>query len=224
MCENVCMDWRGKIDSLRRAKKWTQEELAERVGVSVSTINSWIKGTRTPEMGNLRKIASVFGMSLDEFLRERLEENEKIDSLYSPPKTKSVPLLSWTQAARRSEFEDSGDSLAAEYSLAGNDEERVLVTASVGRGAFALRVKGDSMEPEFSDGCTIVVDPEKMAVNGSYVVVHVDDDEEATFKELIVDGSRKYLKPVNNRYPLLEMKGKKLAICGVVVQQIKNYY
>ena len=197
------MEWRRKIDSLRRTKKWTQEDLAARVGVSVSTINSWIKGTRTPEMENLRKIASVFGMSLDEFLREKPERDAKAESLYPSPKTKSVQLLSWGQAARRSESADSGDSLAAEYSLAGDRDGGVLTTVNVGKNAFALQVKGDSMEPEFSDGCTIIVDPGKKAVHGSYVVVHVEDDEEATFKELIVDGSRKYLKPVNNRYPLM---------------------
>lgn len=217
------MEWRRKIDSLRRTKKWTQEDLAARVGVSVSTINSWIKGTRTPEMENLRKIASVFGMSLDEFLREKPERDAKAESLYPSPKTKSVQLLSWGQAARRSESADSGDSLAAEYSLAGDRDGGVLTTVNVGKNAFALQVKGDSMEPEFSDGCTIIVDPGKKAVHGSYVVVHVEDDEEATFKELIVDGSRKYLKPVNNRYPLMEVKEKKVVVCGVVVQQIKTY-
>ncbi len=223
MCENWRMEWRRKIDSLRRTKKWTQEDLAARVGVSVSTINSWIKGTRTPEMENLRKIASVFGMSLDEFLREKPERDAKAESLYPSPKTKSVQLLSWGQAARRSESADSGDSLAAEYSLAGDRDGGVLTTVNVGKNAFALQVKGDSMEPEFSDGCTIIVDPGKKAVHGSYVVVHVEDDEEATFKELIVDGSRKYLKPVNNRYPLMEVKEKKVVVCGVVVQQIKTY-
>lgn len=165
----------------------------------------------------------MFEMSLDEFLREKPEQEAKRESLYPSQKTKSVPLLSWAQAARRANFADSGDSLAAEYSLSGKREEGVLATVNVGKYAFALQVKGDSMEPEFSDGCTIVVDPEKKAVHRAYVVVHVEGDEEATFKELIVDGARKYLKPVNNRYPLLEVKGKKVAICGVVVQQIKTY-
>ncbi len=217
------MNWRRKLESLRRAKKWTQEELAERVGVSVSTINSWIKGTRTPEMGNLQKIASVFGMSLDEFLKEEPTRNFDADFQSSPQKLILVPLISWTRAVFWPKYADSGESLATDSFSGKGGEERILTNIGVGKDAFAVQVKGDSMEPEFPEGCTLIVDPGKKAIHGSYVVVYVEDDEEATFKQLILDGSRKYLKPVNNRYPILEVTGKKVRICGVVVQQIKIY-
>lgn len=223
MCENTRMNWRRKLESLRRGKKWTQEELAERVGVSVSTINSWIKGTRTPEMGNLQKIASVFGMSLDEFLKENLERNSNVEALSSSTKLMYVPLISWTRATFWPKYVGSGESLAADPFRAEGGEERIITNISVGKEAFALQVKGDLMEPEFPEGCTIIVDPGRKAIHGSYVVVHIEDDKEATFKQLILDGFRKYLKPANDRYPILEVTGKKVRICGVVVQQIKIY-
>lgn len=67
------------------------------------------------------------------------------------------------------------------------------------------------------------VDPEREARHGSYVVVRLDEEMEATFKQLILDGSRKYLKPINPRYPILEIDGKKTTISGVVVQMVKEY-
>ena len=36
---------------------------------------------------------------------------------------------------------------------------------------YALRVLGDSMEPEFADGCVIIVDPGYAPRDGSYVIV-----------------------------------------------------
>jgi SOS-response transcriptional repressor LexA len=87
----------------------------------------------------------------------------------------------------------------------------------VGKNAFALRVRGDSMEPKFQDGCIIIVDPDKESYNGAFVVVRESDTDEATFKQLQIDGSRRYLKPVNPRYPIMEMRSETL-ICGVVVK------
>ena len=38
---------------------------------------------------------------------------------------------------------------------------------------YALRVLGDSMEPEFPDGCVVIIDPCRAPRDGSYVVVKV---------------------------------------------------
>ncbi len=44
-----------------------------------------------------------------------------------------------------------------------------------GAEPFALRVLGDSMAPEFVDGDVIVVEPEGLATDGSYVVAQLPD-------------------------------------------------
>jgi SOS-response transcriptional repressor LexA len=81
---------------------------------------------------------------------------------------------------------------------------------------FALRVLGDSMTPEFEDGCVIVIDPSGMIESGSYVLaVH---DEEYIFRQLIIDEPRYYLKPLNEGYEVLEIPGID-AVKGVIVQK-----
>jgi len=45
-----------------------------------------------------------------------------------------------------------------------------------GAEPFALQVLGDSMAPEFVDGDVIVVEPEGLACEGSFVVARVDGD------------------------------------------------
>lgn len=81
---------------------------------------------------------------------------------------------------------------------------------------FALRVLGDSMVPEFEDGCIIIIDPAGSVENGSYVLaVH---NEEYIFRQLIIADDGYYLKPLNNGYETLEISGID-AIKGVIVQK-----
>ena len=68
---------------------------------------------------------------------------------------------------------------------------------------YALRVLGDSMEPEFPEGCVIVVDPGYAPRDGSYVVVEYAGD--VFFRQLVIDGERRFLKPLNPKYGAFEL-------------------
>ncbi len=57
------------------------------------------------------------------------------------------------------------------------------------------------MEPKFQDGDLIFVDPEATCVHCSYVVARLDDDNQATFKQLIIESGQKYLKALNPSWP-----------------------
>ena len=99
------------------------------------------------------------------------------------------------------------------------DTEYIQITKAIKDG-FALRVQGDSMQPEFADGDIIVIDPHAPQDNNSYVVAIHDD--KATFKKLVFDGETPYLKPLNPQYPLLSWD-EDTRIVGVVKQKIKTY-
>jgi SOS-response transcriptional repressor LexA len=127
----------------------------------------------------------------------------------APGVSARLPLVSWVTAGHWREVVDNFEP--------GDAEEWVETTKRVGAAAFALRVRGDSMEPRCPDGAVIIVDPEREAVNGSLVVVRLDEDAEATFKRLVVEGGRRFLAPLNPRYPVLEITGPAV-VCGVVRQ------
>jgi SOS-response transcriptional repressor LexA len=98
--------------------------------------------------------------------------------------------------------------------------EWVATTIEVRKHTYALRVQGDSMEPKFPDGAILIVEPEEEPKNGSFVIVR-QNGAEATFKQLILDGGVAYLKPLNPRYPILQM-AEDAVICGVVKQVVMN--
>jgi len=53
------------IRELRAAQGWTQLELANRLGVTPSTVYSWERGRYEPKASKLRAIAQAFGVSMD---------------------------------------------------------------------------------------------------------------------------------------------------------------
>lgn len=98
-----------------------------------------------------------------------------------------------------------------------SEEDQALSACSSGE-PYALMVLGDSMLPEFEDGEIIVVEPEGLARDGSYVVAYHND--EYTFRQLASRDQKWYLRPLNDLYPTEEIPGLE-AVKGVVIQKKK---
>ena len=54
------------IRELREERGWTQLELANRLGVTPATVYTWERGKYEPRASQFRKIAQVFGVSMDD--------------------------------------------------------------------------------------------------------------------------------------------------------------
>ena len=59
-----------RICQLRRKCGLSQEQLAERIGVSRQAISKWETGTSTPELEKLIALSECFQITLDELIRE----------------------------------------------------------------------------------------------------------------------------------------------------------
>ena len=98
-----------------------------------------------------------------------------------------------------------------------SEEDQALNACSSGE-PYALMVLGDSMLPEFEDGEIIVVEPEGLARDGSFVVAYHND--EYTFRQLVIHEQKWYLRPLNDIYETEEIPGLE-AVKGVVIQKKK---
>ena len=58
------------IKNHREAKGYTQEFVAEKLGVSRQAVSKWEKGTTEPSTSNLFALAKLFDMSIEEFMKE----------------------------------------------------------------------------------------------------------------------------------------------------------
>ena len=209
-----------------------QAELARRLGLNDQIVTNW-KARDVPSRQVVR-IAKELGCDATWLetgegemrrqyptaLAREMDENphavyEKIAAMQSGAKYNvndgpdirgNVPLISWVQAGCWNYVQDN---------LHVGDGEIIQTTYRARRHTYALRVKGDSMEPKFPDGCTIIVEPEETPIHGSFVVVRQNGDTEATFKQLVIDGGKSFLKPINARYPIMELLDDAV-FCGVV--------
>ncbi|GIN74280.1 transcriptional regulator [Bacillus sp. J14TS2] len=62
--------WGRRIRAFRKLKGFTQERLAESLGISVSVFGEIERGTRLPTDHMLRKISEVLGVSVEELTPE----------------------------------------------------------------------------------------------------------------------------------------------------------
>lgn len=57
----------SKLKHLRKTRKLTQQEVADKVDIKRSTISNYEIGRRTPHLKDLQKLAATFGVGLDYF-------------------------------------------------------------------------------------------------------------------------------------------------------------
>ena len=112
-------------------------------------------------------------------------------------------MISWVQAG---EWCEASDPYPAGYS-----DEWERVPDQAGKHAIWLRVVGDSMTApsglSIPEGMLILVDPDYPAISGRLVVAKLTDSQQVTFKRLVEDAGRRYLKPLNPAYPMVEING-----------------
>lgn len=212
----LTMDTAARIKQRMEALGMDQHELAKAVGVSQPAIHKLVTG-KTRYSRHITAIAAVLGTTAD-YLEGRTSNPTRFTRNIEPGPDIAgrIPLISWVAAGQWAEVVDN-------YAP-GEAEKFIYTTAHVGPHAFALRVKGDSMEnpygkPSYPEGCIIIVDPDRSVVSGARVVARLDDVEEATFKVYVEDAGRRFLKPLNPQYPTLAVNSH-ATICGVVVQTI----
>ncbi len=75
-----------KIYALRKKNEWSQEQLAERIGVSRQAISKWESGTSTPELEKLIALSECFNISVDELTTDRslTIEDKNVQSTHTP--------------------------------------------------------------------------------------------------------------------------------------------
>ena len=67
------MTFGDKLSKLRKEKNYTQEQLADILGVSRQAISKWESNTAYPETEKVIRISGLFGCSLDYLFREEIE-------------------------------------------------------------------------------------------------------------------------------------------------------
>ena len=181
------------IRAARKSKGWTLEKLAQEAGTDTGNLSRLERGLQQVNEHLMQKLLGLLDVSISVSAPgagSNLSDGPAIRGL--------VPLISWVQAGSWCEVSDI-------YAV-GDSEQWLPCPISHGPRTYAVRIRGESMNNphervSFQDGDIVFVDPDRDAIHRSFVVAKLTDTQEATFKQLIIEGSEKYLKALNPSWP-----------------------
>ena len=150
------------------------------------------------QLADLIKRDGLDGAHASGELRKLVERFAGDDPPQLMPLPVQVPIINKVAAGYPTEFTDLGypARIADEY---------ISTPDLYDAQAFAARVVGDSMAPDYREGDVVVFSPERDTPDGADCFVRLDRDNETTFKRVYFerDGEmeRIRLQPINHAYP-----------------------
>ena len=203
------------LKKIRKAKKITQKELAQKSGVKQSVISDLETGN-AKSTGSILELANALGVTAEELKKGVFDETSLTNVATVVPRM--APVLSWVQAGTMTNVQAVDMSQVEEWlPIPDGDCEK----------CFYLKVQGLSNYPEFHEGDYILVDPTlpfSDMNSGDIIVVRKFDD--ATFKRLVIepDGT-KYLQAINPEFkPNIILLDENCEFVGEVVDCIRYVY
>lgn len=188
-----------RISKLMLDMDVSNAKLARMIGVSRPTIGNWIDGKSAPTGENLTNLANALKVDPNWLMsgkesQARLDNNVDV-SQKIPFDGRPIPVISWVAAGSFEPIETVlRDAEVDEY---------LPPIKECGRNGYGLIVTGISMSPKFEPEDRIYVNPDFQVIDlktGDLVIVSCAGDNEATFKQLIIEGATKYLKPLNPKW------------------------
>ena len=199
-------------------------ELSEKAKIPKSAISQYLSGLYEAKQKSIFKLANVLDVSegwlmgLDVPMERTTDEMlKKIGAIpLSDIDTVKIPILGTVKAGY--------DYLAQENII---DYIPFKVTGTDKENYYALNIVGNSMEPLFDDGDTVIVHKQDDFENGDNCVVLING-EEATVKKVYKGTTGIELKAVNPYYPPRvftkeEIKDLPVKVIGVVEKSIRNF-
>lgn len=237
MAENKIIAQQIKL--LRAKMGWTQEQLADKMGVSKQSVSNWETGFKVPRMGELQKLSDIFKVNIGyitdgevKFPNFELRIATIINKLDDSHKDK---VLSYAERQLEEQNnilkfpdrinEDNNNTVlnygyvsagTGEYMIDNQPEEITVHGGIPADYDFAVTINGDSMEPMFADGQVIFVRNTVEAISGQIVIAELNGD--AYVKKLQADESSCRLVSLNSKYkPINIDEDDDFKVVGVVV-------
>jgi len=157
------------IDTIAERYGFSASGLAKKSGLDPTSFNPSKRHgpdgrPRWPTTESIARVLDASGASVEEFTDLLTGRKGQ------PPRRKQIPLLGLAQAGKGGFFDDSGFPV-------GSGWEEIDVPGVTDQNAYALEISGDSMEPVFREGDTIIVSPSATIRKGDRVVVKTVDGQ-----------------------------------------------
>lgn len=211
-----------RFKELRKSRSLTQQQLADYLKISKSSVNMYERGEREPSLETLEMIADYFNVDMDFLLGKAdiankiflTQEKSNISSVIPQEKIYNIPVYATVSAGLGALAEDE----VVEYMPMLIDNPYDVADT------FGLKVRGDSMYPKIEDGDIIVV-RRQTSVDSGTVAVMLLDGEEGLVKKVIYDKHSIELHSFNPEYKTRIFEGaevQRLKVVGKVLKVVKT--
>jgi repressor LexA len=208
-----------RLREARENKSLDQATLAAKIGIVTRTLQRWEKGEQVPDGLHITKLAKATGVQASWLLTgegEMYLTPVRPDNVY--PLTPSgrrrvrlvdLPLISAVPAGK-----------VATMFHPDFVDDYVTVDDVKDPGAFALKVKGNSMSPRIEDGDIVIISPQQEAHSGDICVIRVSGED--TLKKVKFEGNYIHLIPLNTDFDPMTVKRRDVEFVWKVVKLIKE--
>ncbi|WP_341873025.1 S24 family peptidase [Enterococcus faecalis] len=224
------------ITDLRKQKKMTSTELAEKVGIAKSAMSRYENRTRQFPVNKISDFAKALETSPEyllgfeeEPLSQILTKINETSAKLATKRQKNVLIFAEkeldkqnleTEIRNRKVVPLVGKTAANPAVLEYGDVDIEQHSfAHVPEGAdCAINIQGDSMEPLIKDGSIVFYKKQCDVENGEIAIVEIDNDG-VTCKKVIKDYSNKQiiLRSINTKYEDRILENEKIRIIGKVI-------
>jgi phage repressor protein C with HTH and peptisase S24 domain len=157
-------DFGERLRLWRVRQNATQAEAAKMLDINRSYLSQVERG-RPPGQSLRHRFNTVAGFIPAAGVNSVAESSPTYgESPHASRRLRTVPILSWAQAGTAIDFEQ----IPADW-------DDVVPTDLADERAFGVRLRGDSMEPKFSEGDIAVLLPGTAATNGDLVIANIRD-------------------------------------------------
>ncbi|AMV15263.1 TPA: helix-turn-helix domain-containing protein [Legionella pneumophila] len=169
-----------RIMNERKAKGLTRKALAELTSeLKISRINNYERGDRTPGPTEIKLLADALEVSASYLMC--LTDNREGKMTKSLGMGALIPVLDYKQAIDPASFiqkiKEDVDTKVEFIPVS------TAVSDSIGKNAFALQVKDESMVPEFRINDVLIVDPDTNPKPGDFVVALIEGEQEVIVRK-----------------------------------------
>lgn len=187
----------NNLKTARMLRNLTQREVANMMGVNRSTYTRYESGEVQPDNDKLRKLSTIFGVSIDYLLGQKVDGDGLENHL--------IPLLGTVPAGVPIEAIEDVEEYIDMY-------PRFVKHGEL----FALRVQGDSMEPDIRDGDIAIIEKQEFIENGGIAVICVNG-QDATLKKVKLLETGLMLIPSNPAYDPVFFDAGQIATLPVTI-------
>ena len=192
-----------RIQIIMKKRGYSQNKLASRAQISQSGLSSIINGSVSPKEVTLKAIAKVLDCSVAELVGEQSSQFIQLNG-------SSVPIIGEIAC---------GTPITAQENVEGYAQLPDGIHAD-----FALKCRGNSMEPTFFEGDIVLIRQQPEVEDGQIAAVMIDD--EATLKRFYRHEDGVLLVADNHKFPPLTIKNENISemiVCGLAVGYVRMF-